>query len=65
MCLVMSQYSWDNVITGETMPLNRYYSTTHYLVAGAGSIVCSAIAAYLPARQATRVHPVEIIRGAS
>ena len=28
-------------------------------------LLCCAGAAYVPARKATRVHPVEIIRGAS
>jgi lipoprotein-releasing system permease protein len=28
-------------------------------------LLCCAGAAYFPARKATRVHPVEIIRGAS
>jgi lipoprotein-releasing system permease protein len=65
LCIAMSQYTWENVITGETVPLNMYYSSAQYIVTGAISIVCCAVAAYFPARKATRVHPVEIIRGAS
>jgi lipoprotein-releasing system permease protein len=47
------------------VPLEIYYSPTHYLATGAISIFCCAVAAFFPARKATRVHPVEIIRGAS
>jgi len=42
-----------------------YYSFWHYLLAAAVALSASAIAGYLPARKASRVHPVEIIRGAS
>lgn len=37
----------------------------HYGVAGAVALASSAIAGFLPARKAARVHPVEIIRGAT
>ena len=46
-------------------PLQIYYSPMHYIASGAISILCCAVAAFFPARKATRVHPVEIIRGAS
>ncbi len=65
LCIALSQYTWNNTITGETVPLNMYFSLEQYLVAGAISIVCCAVAAFFPARKATRVHPVDIIRGAS
>jgi len=42
-----------------------YYSPLHYLLAAAVAMTASAIAGYLPARKASRVQPVEIIRGAS
>jgi lipoprotein-releasing system permease protein len=45
--------------------LSIYYSPTHYLVVGGISLLCCAGAAYFPARKATSVQPVEIIRGAS
>jgi lipoprotein-releasing system permease protein len=41
------------------------YDITHYLIATAVALFASAIAGYLPARKAARVHPVDIIRGAS
>jgi lipoprotein-releasing system permease protein len=45
--------------------LPLYYTPTHYLLAGLVALAASGIAGYLPARKAARVHPVEIIRGAS
>ena len=42
-----------------------YYTFVHYALAGLVALSASAIAGYLPARKAARVHPVDIIRGAS
>jgi len=42
-----------------------HYTFVHYLLAAAVALSASAIAGYLPARRAARLHPVEIIRGAS
>jgi lipoprotein-releasing system permease protein len=63
-------YSWSkitiyNTLTGTTVPLSIYYSPMHYIVAGGISLLCCTGAAFFPARKATSVHPVEIIRGAS
>ncbi len=41
------------------------YSPTHYAIATAVAIVSSVIAGYYPSRRAARVHPVDIIRGAT
>lgn len=41
------------------------YSYLHYSAAGLVAIVSSIAAGYLPARKAARVHPVDIIRGAT
>ncbi len=49
----------------DTTTLPLYYTATHYLLAALVALGASAIAGYLPARKAARVHPVEIIRGAS
>jgi len=63
-------YGWSKItiydtFTGTTVPLSIYYSPMHYIVAGGISLLCCTGAAFFPARKATRVHPVEIIRGAS
>jgi lipoprotein-releasing system permease protein len=65
LCYAWSLITIFNPLTGATVPLQIYYSPTHYLATGAISILCCAVAAFFPARKATRVHPVEIIRGAS
>ena len=65
LCYAWSLITIYNPLTGATVPLQIYYSPTHYLATGAISILCCAVAAFFPARKATRVHPVEIIRGAS
>ncbi len=41
------------------------YAPLHYLIAGLVALVSSFAAGFAPARKAARVHPVEIIRGAT
>ncbi len=41
------------------------YSAWHYLIAAGVALASSLAAGYAPARKAARVHPVEIIRGAT
>lgn len=41
------------------------YSGTHYLLATAVALLSSLVAGYFPARAASRLHPVDIIRGAT
>ena len=41
------------------------YSTKHYLFATGVALLSSLIAGYFPARAAARLHPVDIIRGAT
>src|ERR1700761_7274695 len=65
LCYGWSHITIYNPLTGANVPLQIYYSPTHYIVAGGISLVCCAGAAFFPARKATRVQPVDIIRGAS
>jgi lipoprotein-releasing system permease protein len=41
------------------------YSAKHYLLATAVALLSSLVAGYFPARAAARLHPVDIIRGAT
>jgi len=41
------------------------FSYKHYLLAGFVALASSVVAGYQPARKAARLHPVEIIRGAT
>ncbi|KIZ39458.1 MULTISPECIES: ABC transporter permease [Rhodopseudomonas] len=41
------------------------YSVKHYLLATSFALISSLIAGYFPARAAARLHPVDIIRGAT
>lgn len=65
LCYGWSQIKIYNSLTGDYVPISIYYTPMHYLVAGGISLLCCTGAAFFPARKATQVHPVEIIRGAS
>ncbi len=41
------------------------YSVSHYLLATGVALLSSLVAGYFPARAAARLHPVDIIRGAT
>ena len=41
------------------------YSAKHYLLATTVALLSSLVAGYFPARAAARLHPVDIIRGAT
>jgi lipoprotein-releasing system permease protein len=65
LCYGWSKITIYNPLTGSTEQLSIYYSLKHYIIVGGISLLCCTGAAFFPARKATRVHPVEIIRGAS
>ncbi len=64
LCLALGSIEIKNpFIDSDHLPLA--YSYVHYLLAGAVALVSSVVAGYQPARKAARLHPVEIIRGAT
>ncbi len=56
--------SLDFPIAGETEHIPLDHSPRQYAIAAAASLTAGVIAAWLPARKAARVDPVEILRGA-
>ena len=51
------------MIDATRLPL--VYSFLHYAIASAAALASSLVAGYFPARKASRLHPVDIIRGAT
>ncbi len=51
------------MIDATRLPL--VYSATHYAIASAAALASSLVAGYFPARKASRLYPVDIIRGAT
>jgi lipoprotein-releasing system permease protein len=65
LCLALGMIEFKNPFSSDVTRLPMLYSPLHYAVAGAAAIFSALIAAYLPARKAAGLNPVEIIRGAS
>jgi lipoprotein-releasing system permease protein len=65
LCVAMGQITFTNPFTGSKEPVPIYLTITDYAIVAVLSLVCCAVAALLPSWKATRVHPVDIIRGAS
>jgi lipoprotein-releasing system permease protein len=64
LCIALGSVEIKNpLLASDRLPLS--YTYTHYLMAGLVALVSSVVAGYQPARKAARLHPVEIIRGAS
>lgn len=51
--------------TGEVSGLPLAWSVWHYAIATGFALVAAGVAGYLPARRASRLNPVDIIRGAT
>jgi lipoprotein-releasing system permease protein len=64
LCLGLGMIEFKSGFTDATR-LPVLYSPAHYALAGSVALASSVIAGWFPARKAARVHPVEIIRGAS
>ncbi len=64
LCIALGSIRITNpFIDSDHLPLA--YTYVHYLLAGMVALVSSVAAGYQPARKAARMHPVEIIRGAT
>ena len=64
LCIALGSVKITNpFLDSDHLPLA--YSYLHYLLAGMVALVSSVAAGYQPARKAARMHPVEIIRGAT
>ncbi|HXF89066.1 MAG TPA: ABC transporter permease [Xanthobacteraceae bacterium] len=64
LCIALGAIEIRNPFVDMTrLPLT--YAYWHYLVAGLAALFSSVAAGYLPARKAARLHPVDIIRGAT
>jgi lipoprotein-releasing system permease protein len=64
MCLALGSVEIRNPFL-DTNRLPLAYSLWHYALAGLVAVISSVAAGYAPARKAARLHPVEIIRGAT
>ncbi|WP_186294122.1 ABC transporter permease [Bradyrhizobium guangdongense] len=65
LCVGMTHIKYSNPITEGTLAIAIYYSPVHYIVVALITLACCLLSAFLPARKASRVHPVDIIRGAA
>ena len=64
LCIALGSIKITNpFLDSDRLPLA--YTYVHYLMAGMVALVSSVVAGYQPARKAARLHPVEIIRGAT
>jgi lipoprotein-releasing system permease protein len=64
-CRGVGKLTVTNIVTLESQAMPVYYSAMHYLAVAAITLVACAAAGFFPARNASRVHPVDIIRGAT
>lgn len=65
LCIGMTHIKYSNPITEGTLSIAIYSSPLQYVGIALVTLVCCLLSAYLPARKASRVHPVDIIRGAA
>lgn len=65
LCRIMGSIEFQVRWATEMTSLPLYYTPVHYAAATALAVLTAGLAAFLPARKAAAVDPVEIIRGAA
>ena len=63
LCIVMTQVTVANPITGDAVPLPLAFEPVHYVVVAGISLAACLVAAFFPSQKASRLLPVDIIRG--
>lgn len=63
LCIVMTQVTVANPITGDAVPLPLAFEPSHYVIVAGISLAACLIAAFFPSQKASRLLPVDIIRG--
>jgi len=63
LCIAMSQITVANPITGAAVPLPLAFVPLHYMVVAMIALTACFAAAYFPSQKASRLLPVDIIRG--
>jgi lipoprotein-releasing system permease protein len=63
LCVVMTQVTIANPITGDAVPLPLTFEPVHYMIVAAISLGACFAAAFFPSQKASRLLPVDIIRG--
>jgi lipoprotein-releasing system permease protein len=65
LCQGVAKITVTNVVTGQSQGMPVHYTAMQYLAVAAITVVACTAAGFFPARKASRVHPVDIIRGAT
>lgn len=65
LCRILESIDFKAKWAVEMEGLPIHYDPLHYLIATAIAVAAAGVAAYLPARKAARLNPVDIIRGAA
>jgi ABC-type lipoprotein release transport system permease subunit len=65
LCIGARKITVANVMTGEHMNMPVYHTVGQYLAIAAITLVACCSAGFFPARKASHVPPVDIIRGAT
>ena len=63
LCFGMTQVTVANPVTGNAVPLPLAFEPVHYIVIAAVSLAACFAAAFFPSQKASRLLPVDIIRG--